>query len=177
MENRGSYSGKGSYNKNDGSNRGYSNGYNKGYGNDKKKVEFKIPSDYLKNGYYDKKEDGTNIIKVSLVRDTAEFIAQGLHGDDLTYGQLRKFFEEVVKIRFNANKGVYSEDKAIVKLNRLVPLAEYLAAKPNTSHVDKSFLAFIKRNVELVHNREDLDAFFLHFEAIVGYFKKWDKGR
>lgn len=157
--NRSSYSGQ----------RGNNSRGNGGY--NKPRVSYQLPSDYLNKGYFDKHEDGRDTIKLSLIVSLPRQIAIGFMSEDLSYRQLRKQYENVLNINIGVKTNFYTLDEAKVKLAEMIPKVNNAFNKQGTTHVTKSFLDFIIKNVEAVHTKEDLDAFHRHFQAVVGFSK------
>lgn len=143
------------------------NSNNGGGGGRKKKVthNYSLPKGYLKDGYFNHHKDEKDTVKDEFILGAVE-LANGFKSDNVTYGQMRKFFEAVRNVQYSVNKGTYKFNGAKETLNRLVPLAQNSRSK---GYVSEAFKEFIRINVNAVNSLDDLRAFDMHFEAIVGY--------
>ena len=55
------------------------------------------------------------------------------------------------------------------ELDRLLPFVKYAESRGTVSPL---FRNFIEKNIMIIHNGEDLNAFVKHFEAVVAYLPK-----
>lgn len=153
---------------------GYNSGNQGGYqalrGN-KVVDNYKLPSGYLKDGYYNEFEKNGKKIKVikdEYILEFAKQIANGIKSDNVSYGQLRKFFEKVKNSYQSvaANRMIFEEARArVLELNAL---AENSKNKGLISSAFKEFIQ-LNSNGKRLKTIDDLKAFSLHFEAIVGF--------
>lgn len=96
-------------------------------------------------------------------------LATDLKNTKLNINQLRKFYDSFLRI-YNSN---ISNDEKKVQLLLMKAGVEYAANKLNIN----DFANFIKDRINTVIREEDdfqkyMDAFKMHFEALVAYFKR-----
>lgn len=137
----------------------------------KPRTSYQLPADYLSDGYFDHHNNEKDTIKLSLIVELPRQIAAGFMSEDVSYRQLRKQYETVLNINTQVKTDFYTMNEAKVKLAEMIPKVTNAFNKQGTTHVTKSFLDFIVKNIEAVNTKEDLDAFHRHFQAVVGFSK------
>ena len=121
-----------------------------------------LHQDYLKGGYFD--EDGH--LRPEVVIEWARHVARLLSDGDMAGSQLRNFFGSARLIEQRQRSGTPFEALR-ADIARLESLAAMTVARGNAPQV---FFDIMERNVQMAqHDKQSLDAFIKHLEAIVCY--------
>ncbi|MDY6822378.1 MAG: type III-A CRISPR-associated protein Csm2 [Thermodesulfobacteriota bacterium] len=95
----------------------------------------------------------------------------------LSTAQLRKFFGEFRQLQKKINNNVAieaDETKGFLKVKPLIKMikskAVYAANPKKSGSIPPAFKTFIIENIDIIDEKNDFDAFMLHFEAVVGFF-------
>lgn len=103
----------------------------------------------------------------------AEFIVKNTKKTMDSYTQVRRFFDELVRIKhlysMNMSKGF---EKYLPSIYIIASKALY-AKKRST--LSSFFSDFIYKNVKQIETADDLENFILYFESVLGYLKYYGK--
>ncbi|PKN66067.1 MAG: type III-A CRISPR-associated protein Csm2 [Deltaproteobacteria bacterium HGW-Deltaproteobacteria-15] len=123
--------------------------------------------------------DEKGAIKIQLLDQDAKSIAEGfavkdpnkpgrfLRDKSLTSAQLRRFFGEFRQLQKKVESKGF--DRVLPMIKMVKSKASY-AANPRSRKIPDSFRDFLSRNVDLINELPDFEAFMLHFEAVVGFY-------
>lgn len=111
-----------------------------------------------------------------LIRDEAKKFAEGIINmrkkQEDAYTQIRRFYDELVRIQTKSKDDNDSFDKYLPAVYIIASQAAYAQARGKLS---ASFEKFIVENIRAITIKDDLDKFILYFEAILGYLKYFEK--
>ena len=127
----------------------------------------------IKELIYNSGED--NVQTLGIILHSKEVNPQNkkeIFNDTLTINQIRKFYDSFLKIYYSK----VDDDTKKIQLLMLKANAEYSAERLKT----KRFALFMHNRISLVVKQKQafkdyLDAFKLHFEALVGYYPREKK--
>jgi CRISPR-associated protein Csm2 len=89
--------------------------------------------------------------------------------------QIRKFYDEVVRLDAEARKLNPDVDKDRQRWDDILPLVHMLTAKTAYANgrelVSDNFMAFMKNSVEQITEPRDLRIFATFFEAFMGFYR------
>ena len=118
------------------------------------------------------KDKEKRILNPTLFSDVAmgwaEEIYNSGHGKANKRSQLRKFFDEV--LRLNSLSTNEDWDNILPYVNMLLAKSVYAEGRGNTT---KDFTRFMKESIDEIRNREDLEVFANFFEAFMGFYRKY----
>ncbi len=131
--------------------------------------------DCLEDGYFDQ---SGHLLPGYVERERMEPLAQTMAGSrpELTTHQVRRFFQHcrAIEARLRAGASWEAEQAAFRKLD--VAAADAFGKSP--PKIPVLFHDFIKRNVAAVRTERDfLDGFLPHFEALVGFGTQYFRER
>lgn len=88
--------------------------------------------------------------------------------------QIRKFYDEVLQYNLRANDKTNPVPWHDIHpyINMLVAKAAYAEGRDKVSH---NFTDFIKNSIGQINNPEDLLVFANYFEAMMGFYRQYDK--
>ncbi len=123
------------------------------------------------------KDKGKGLIDPTLFSVQAEKLAEGIGSnakqtklDKRT--QIRKFFDEVTRLN-----GLAKAQRKDEEWDHLLPYVHMLVAKATYAYgrnlVSKEFHDLMKRSVNQVSTKEDLDVFANFFEAFMGFYRHY----
>ena len=120
--------------------------------------------------FYTDKE--RQILKPKLFSDVAMDLAEKIHnsgrGKANKRSQLRKFFDEVLRLNsLSKNEGW---DNILPYLNMLIAKAAYAEGRQK---VTLEFMDLMKGCIGEVHSSKDLNVFANFFEAFMGFYRKY----
>jgi len=133
--------------------------------------EFRFEANYYENGK----------IKKDLFSDYAKdvvdcFLAEGktkkedLKKISLSYTQIRKFYNEVLKLKSDLEKK--DDFKEILPYFRMLKAKAFAAYNTKPRKINHNFKTFIDKNVDYVgEDKEKFKIFCTFFEAVVAYSK------
>ena len=115
-------------------------------------------------------DSGQEIIREELLDEKAKSLAQSF-GEDrrnpLSQTQLRRFFNDLRNLEKRVNRSSFDEVKPLIKM---VKSKVAYASKDKIPH---SFEKFMNDSISAIETKKDFEAFMLHFEAVVGFSKKY----
>lgn len=123
--------------------------------------------------------DETGTIRIQLLDQEAKSVADGfaqrdpknparfLRDKSLTSAQLRRFFGEFRQLQKKVEAKGF--DKVLPMIKMVKSKASY-AANPRSRKIPDSFRDFLIKNVDQIKEKQDFEAFMLHFEAVVGFY-------
>lgn len=158
-------------------NKSYGTQYSKGRTDEYRSgyVQAELPKGYLEGGYYKDKDD-KKVLKKEYIVQYPSAIASTLSGKvDSDNGkknkrsQIRKFYEYSLQIKELLQRKGGDFDLVEAELKRLIPYVKYAESRGTVSSL---YADFIQKNVNTIHNVDDLNAFVKHFEAVVAYLPK-----
>lgn len=126
--------------------------------------------------YKDRKQ---KIIDPTLFSDKAEKLAERIakSGEDRRgklaknkRSQLRKFFDEVVRLDGIVKADPKEWDNILPYINMLVAKAAYAEARNN---ITSGFTAFLKDSIAQVKDPKDMSVFTSFFEAFMGFYRRY----
>lgn len=125
---------------------------------------------YLAGGYF--APEGH--LHLDLVcRRRAEELARALRAEGLTSTQIRRYFGHCRRVEAKLRTGKLAWDDARPLICKLEAAAAD-AARRAQPKIPRTFFEFIQRNVEKIECQRDfLDGFIPHFEAIVAFGQPW----
>jgi CRISPR-associated protein Csm2 len=122
--------------------------------------------------FYKNKENRT--IRPELFStDAEENLAKRFAGADKKFNkrtQIRKFYDEVVRLNTMAKSNPQDWDNILPYLNMLIAKAVYAEGRELVTH---DFVSFIRESVGQVKAPEDLDVFSSLFESFMGFYRKY----
>jgi CRISPR-associated protein Csm2 len=119
--------------------------------------------------FYKNKEKRT--LKPDLFSTTAESLAKEFSADERINkrSQVRKFYDEVVRLNSLAKTNPESWDDILPYVNMLIAKATYAEGR---KLVTGDFVKFIQNAISQVQTQKDLDVFANLFEAFMGFYRK-----
>ena len=124
--------------------------------------------------YYDER----GIIREELIDSKAKDIAQKLvfsrvgKDDKETKTQIRKFYNEVKLLEKKLKDSSDKEEEFL----KILPLIKMIKAKVayavgrENAKISQSFKDFLFKSIDEIKDKEDFEAFVLHFESVIGYY-------
>ena len=117
-------------------------------------------------------EGNINVMNLGILLNTKEVNPQNnkdIINETLTINQIRKFYDSFLKIYYSK----VDDNSKKIQLLMLKANSEYSAERLKT----KRFALFMHNRINMVVKRKEdfqkyLDAFKLHFEALVGYYPR-----
>ena len=85
----------------------------------------------------------------------------------LSSAQLRKFFNEFRQLEKKVGIEGFDKVKPLIKM---VKSKAAYASNPSNPKIPRSFKNFLITNLDHIENKDDFQAFMLHFEAVVRFF-------
>jgi hypothetical protein len=125
-----------------------------------------LPTDYLKNGYFDSNGHILPEVIIEWPRD----IAKNLDIAGIGAAQIRNFFGEARRI-----EGQLSSGQGFDALRgRILQLDAYAASAQTRGNAPPLFKQFIEQNLKWAakDRKSFVKGFILHFECVVAYFPK-----
>lgn len=120
------------------------------------------------------KDKEKRILNPVLFSETAMDWAEKIHVKGGRYAnkrsQLRKFFDEVLRLNSLAKSNPGAWDNIIPYVNMLIAKAAYAQGRKK---VTQEFVDLIKVCIDQVHNDRELDVFANFFEAFMGFYRKY----
>lgn len=125
-----------------------------------------LPTDYLKDGYFDSKGDILPEVIIEWPRD----IATKLDVAGIGSAQIRNFFGEARRIEGQLSSG---QDFDTLR-GRILQLDAYAASAQTRGNAPPLFKQFIEQNLKWAakDKKSFLKGFVPHFECVVAYFPK-----
>lgn len=111
-----------------------------------------------------------------ILSETAEEIAKcfGQQRDQDKNTQIRKFYDEVIKIVQKCNSLENGYKTVLVDIHMLPAKSAYAEGR---KHVSRNFNLFIKNGIAQIKDETTLKNFKLLFESVLGFYKKHSKGK
>ena len=136
--------------------------------NNYKKEE--LPEGYLSGGYF-KIADGEKVLRPEYIVKYPKKIAVGLSGisSKNKRSQVRKYYQYILRIQGLLRRKNNNFPSVEAELDRLLPFVKYAESRGTVSPL---FRNFIEKNIMIINNGEDLNAFVKHFEAVVAYLPR-----
>ncbi len=123
----------------------------------------------LEKGYYTI-VDGKKCMNPKFIVEYPETIARGLRDNRKNkLSQLWKFYDHARRIRDSLNQNHELFDAWKAELCKLKPAVNYAYVRETVTDMFKDF---IDVNVSRINDREDLDAFIEHFQALIAYLPR-----
>jgi len=131
------------------------------------------------------KDREKRILEPKLFSDVAEKLADNIYKSGLqkrkdgkqklefnNRTQIRKFYDEVVRLNSLANNKTSPEewDNVLPYLNMLIAKAAYAQGRKS---VTRDFVDLLKNCINEVHEKKDLEVFANFFEAFMGFYRKY----
>lgn len=120
------------------------------------------------------KDKEKRILNPKLFSETAMGWAEKIHesgGKNANKpSQLRKFFDEVLRLNSRAKSNPGDWDNILPYVNMLIAKAAYAEGRKK---VTQEFVGLIKGCIDQVHEDKDLDVFANFFEAFIGFYRKY----
>ncbi|WP_291490191.1 type III-A CRISPR-associated protein Csm2 [Desulfurella sp.] len=125
------------------------------------------PKDYFK-------EPNSDIVKDDLFSVTADKITESFSKEGgITGSQIRKFYDEVLRLKLKLDSASDKETKFVEILPYLKMLIPKVIYSKNRNNANESFESFIKMNIENITKVREFEVFCDLFEAIIAYTKKY----
>jgi len=122
------------------------------------------------NFYKDKEK---RILEPKLFSDTAMNLAKKINDSGGKYAnnrsQLRKFFDEVIRLNSLAKSNPGDWENILPYINMLIAKAAYAEGRRKVS---QDFLDLMKSCINQIHKDKDLDVFANFFEAFMGFYRQ-----
>jgi len=118
------------------------------------------------------KDPSKRTLKPDLFSDTADSLAKRIDKADSKKNkrtQIRKFYDEVVRLNAQARSYPQDWDKILPMVNMIIARAAYAEGR---KLVTEDFVEFLKESIRQVQEPQDLDVFANLFEAFMGFYKK-----
>lgn len=134
-------------------------------------VSLDLPKGYLEGGYYSN-IGGNKRIKSEYIIDYAEDIANKLCTDTkkgMGRSQIYGFYNIVVGALGKALKQQENVGEAIADIQGLISKATNSKTRGNAPEL---FVKFIQKNATALNDLDDIKAFKIHFEAVMGFYPK-----
>ena len=120
------------------------------------------------------KDEEKRILNPKLFSEFAMNEAEKIHksgGKDANKrSQLRKFFDEVLRLNSLAKNSPNEWDNILPYVNMLIAKAVYAEGRKKVS---PEFVAMLKGCIDQVHGEKDLAVFANFFEAFMGFYRKY----
>lgn len=120
------------------------------------------------------KDEDRQILNPVLFSDAAEKLAKEIHDSGRNKAnkrsQLRKFFDEVIRLNSLSKSNPRDWDNILPYVNMLIAKAAYAQGR---GKVTQEFVGLIKGCIDQVHKDRDLDVFANFFEAFIGFYRKY----
>ncbi|MDO9530108.1 MAG: type III-A CRISPR-associated protein Csm2 [Syntrophales bacterium] len=114
------------------------------------------------------------ILEPKLFSDTAMNWAKKINdsgGKDANKrSQLRKFFDEVIRLNSLAKSNPEDWENILPYINMLIAKAAYAEGRRKVS---QDFVDLMKSCINQIHKDKDLDVFANFFEAFMGFYRKY----
>ena len=120
------------------------------------------------------KDEENRTIQPNRFSEQAEGLAKNLaneanQGRDVNKRtQLRKFYDEVLRLNTEAKRAEGNWDDILPLVNMVVAKAAYAKGR---GKVSEGFLGFMRDSVKQVRDPQDLDVFANFFEAFMGFYR------
>ena len=116
------------------------------------------------------KDRERGIIDPKLFSEKADALAQKLscHKREDKGSQLRKFYDEIVRLDLLANSNTESWENVLPFVHMVTAKAAYAKGR---SLVSDDFLEFVKTGIDQIESPKDLNVFASFFEAFIGFYK------
>lgn len=123
----------------------------------------------LKSGYY-KLVDGEKCLKSEFIVEYPREVAKKLRDRNKNkLSQLWKFYDHARRIQDSLRQRNVPLDVLKAELNELVPAVNYAYSRETVTEV---FKQFIEANIMQVKDRDELNAFIKHFQALIAYLPR-----
>lgn len=120
------------------------------------------------------KDKEKRILNPKLFSETAMGWAEKIHDRGGKYAnkrsQLRKFFDEVIRLNALTRSNPRDWDNILPYVNMLIAKVAYAQGR---GKVTQEFVDLIKGCIDQVHEDRDLDVFANFFEAFIGFYRKY----
>jgi CspA family cold shock protein len=128
---------------------------------------FRFGPDYLRDGYFEKKDD-KDYIRPEVLDTLAMDVARAFGNRGMRIAQLRRFFNKARGIEAKLDR---TKDFEAIKAD-IYGFKRDVAYQVGRSVVPQEFQQFIDRNVELAIEGEKSfrEGFLQHFESVLAYF-------
>lgn len=121
--------------------------------------------------YKDKEKRIINPILFSTVAETWADTVHSSGGRDANKrSQLRKFFDEVLRLNSLVKGNPEDWDNILPYINMLIAKAAYAQGR---NKVSEDFVRLLKDGIQQIQRKEDLDIFANFFEAFMGYYRQY----
>ncbi len=106
-----------------------------------------------------------------ITKDAAELAKKvTTRKDENTKSQMRRFYQEFVKIRSGIPRGdndAYERNK--IPLKMLIAKVAYASGRKN-SNIATEFRQWLEKNLKAISNADDVHTFGDYYEAFIGFF-------
>ncbi len=120
------------------------------------------------------KDKEKRVINPMLFSTIAEGWADTVHNsagrDANKRSQLRKFYDEVLRLNTLVKTNPSDWDNILPLVNMLIAKAVYAQGR---SKVTEDFVRLLKNGIQQIQRKEDLEIFANFFEAFMGYYRKY----
>jgi len=120
------------------------------------------------------KDKEKRILEPKLFSDTAMNLAKKINDSGGKYAnnrsQLRKFFDEVIRLNTLAKSNPGDWENILPYINMLIAKAAYAEGR---GKISQDFVDLMKDCIGEMHNSKDLDVFANFFEAFMGFYRKY----
>ncbi len=120
------------------------------------------------------KDKERRLINPTLFSATAEKWADTVHNggsrDANKRSQLRKFYDEVLRLNTLVKTNPADWDNILPFVNMLIAKAVYAQGR---NKISEDFVKFLKEGIRQIQSKEDLEVFANFFEAFMGYYRKY----
>ena len=121
------------------------------------------------------KDKANGKVDPALFSDTAEKLAKDLAEDcqasknrENKRTQIRKFYDEVVRLDMEAKAKPQEWDNILPLINMLTAKAAYAKGR---RLVSDNFVNFIRSSIKQISGKKDLELFANFFEAFIGFYR------
>ena len=120
------------------------------------------------------KDKDSKVINPVLFSDVAEKLAKDIAGQGsrrINKGtQIRRFYDEVLRLSDRTKTNPDEWDNVIPYVNMLIAKAAYAHGR---GLVSDGFVDFMRKGISQIEKKEDLTVFATFFEAFMGYYKSY----
>lgn len=120
------------------------------------------------------KDEDKQILNPVLFSGAAEKLAKEIYDSGRKKAnkrsQLRKFFDEIIRLNTLSKSNPGDWDNILPYVNMLIAKAAYAQGR---GKVTQEFVDLIKGCIDQVHKDRDLDVFASFFEAFIGFYRKY----
>lgn len=122
--------------------------------------------------YKDREKKFINPVLFSSVAEAwADKVHQSGRRDENKRTQLRKFYDEILRLNMLVKTNPEDWDNILPFVNMLIAKGVYAQGR---NKVAEDFVCLLKEGIHQIQRKEDLDVFTNFFEAFMGYYRQYN---